>query len=227
LQYKFIAAIQPCITATSPLPVLGKDNEQELALPLLPDGFFACDTHLSFSLCGIAGTEGSKDPYRERAAGPERSQLADPQHRLERRHLAVTVLHQVFDFREMSRRSLGENARKYSDRLEEFTPVFVTLLEQTYMSRLEENGNAKIEYVKERVDGDMAQVETKTKLKDGTEYNVNYKLNSGPTGWRVYDVIVEGVSIVNNYPAQFDRFLSKKSFDELLQTLREKKSSLS
>jgi phospholipid transport system substrate-binding protein len=153
--------------------------------------------------------------------------LADPQHRLERRHLAVTVLHQVFDFREMSRRSLGENARKYSDRLEEFTPVFVTLLEQTYMSRLEENGNAKIDYVKERVDGDMAQVETKTKLKDGTEYNVNYKLNSGPTGWRVYDVIVEGVSIVNNYRAQFDRFLSKKSFDELLQTLREKKSSLS
>jgi phospholipid transport system substrate-binding protein len=153
--------------------------------------------------------------------------LADPQHRLERRHLAVTVLHQVFDFREMSRRSLGANARKYSDRLEEFTPVFVSLLEQTYMSKLEENGNAKIEYVKERVDGDMAQVETKTKLKDGTEYNVNYILNSGPTGWRVYDVIVEGVSIVNNYRAQFDRFLSKKSFDELLQTLREKKSSLS
>jgi hypothetical protein len=49
--------------------------------------------------------------------------LADPQHRLERRRLAVTVLHQVFDFREMSRRSLGANARKYSDRLEEFTPL--------------------------------------------------------------------------------------------------------
>ncbi len=153
--------------------------------------------------------------------------LADPQHRPERRRLAVTVLHQVFDFREMSRRSLGANARKYSDRLEEFTPLFVSLLEQTYMSKLEENGSAKIEYVKDLVDGDIAQVETKTKLKDGTEYSVSYKLNSGPTGWRVYDVVVEGVSIVNNYRAQFDRFLSKKSFDELLQTLREKKSSLS
>jgi phospholipid transport system substrate-binding protein len=122
----------------------------------------------------------------------------------------------------MARRSLGANARKYSDRLEEFTPLFVSLLEQTYMSKLEDNGNAKIEYVKELVDGDIAQVETKTKLKDGTEYSVKYKLNSGPTGWRVYDVVVEGVSLVNNYRAQFDRFLSKKSFDELLQTLREK-----
>jgi phospholipid transport system substrate-binding protein len=153
--------------------------------------------------------------------------LAEPQRRLERRHLAVTVLHRVFDFREMSRRSLGANARKYSDRLEEFTPLFVSLLEQTYMSKLEENGKAKIEYVKELVDGDMAQLETKTKLKDGTEYSVNYKLSSGPTGWRVYDVVVEGVSIVNNYRAQFDRFLSKKSFDELLQALREKNSNLS
>jgi phospholipid transport system substrate-binding protein len=153
--------------------------------------------------------------------------LAGPQRRLERRHRAVAVLHRVFDFREMSRRSLGANARRHSDRLEEFTPLFVNLLEHTYMSQLEENGNAQIEYVKELVDGDMAQVETKTKLKDGTEYSVNYKLHFGPSGWRVYDVVVEGVSIVNNYRAQFDRFLSKKSFDELLQTLREKKSNLS
>ena len=153
--------------------------------------------------------------------------LADARHRLERRHLALAILDQVFDFREMSRRSLGANARKYSDRLEEFTALFVSLLEQAYMNKLEVNGDAKIEYVKEVVDGQAAEVDTKTKLKDGSEYSVNYKLNSGVTGWRVYDVVVEGVSIVNNYRAQFDRFLSKKSFDELLQTLREKKSNVS
>lgn len=153
--------------------------------------------------------------------------LADSRHRDERRHLTVTVLHQMFDFEEMSRRSLGVNARRYRDRLQEFTPLFASLLEQTYMGKLEENGDAKIEYVNDVVDGQIAQVETKTKLKDGSEYTVNYKLNSGPSGWRVYDVVVEGVSLVNNYRAQFDRFLSKKSFDELLQTLREKKSGLS
>jgi len=151
--------------------------------------------------------------------------LADPQQRGERRRLAVNLLHQIFDFDEMSRRSLGANARKYSDRLGEFTPLFVSLLEQTYMGKLEENGDAKIEYLKETVDHDTAQVETRTRLKDGSDYTVSYKLSLGPSGWRVYDVVVEGVSIVNNYRAQFDRFLSKKSFDELLQTLRQKKSS--
>ena len=153
--------------------------------------------------------------------------LADPQKRLQRRSLAVTVLHQLFDFQEMSRRALGANARRYSDRLAEFTPLFVALLEQAYIGKLEENGNAKIQYIKEIVDDQDVEVETKTQLKDGSEYSVTYKLKFSPTGWRAYDVVVEGVSLVNNYRSQFDRFLSKKSFDELLQVLREKKSNFS
>jgi phospholipid transport system substrate-binding protein len=153
--------------------------------------------------------------------------LADPQKRPQRRHLAVTILHQLFDFQEMSRRALGANARRYSDRLTEFTPLFIALLEQAYIGKLEENGNAKIQYLKEIVDDQDAEVETKTQLKDGSEYSVTYKLKFSPTGWRAYDVVVEGVSLVNNYRSQFDRFLSKKSFDELLQVLREKKSKFS
>jgi hypothetical protein len=98
--------------AVAPLPILGKDNEQEVALPLLSDGFFACDTSLSFCLCGIALKDlkvyiGS---VQEVLSDPK---LAGPQRRLERRHRAVTVLHRVFDFREMSRRSLGANARSF------------------------------------------------------------------------------------------------------------------
>jgi phospholipid transport system substrate-binding protein len=153
--------------------------------------------------------------------------LADPQKRLQRRNLAVTILHQLFDFQEMSRRALGANARRYSDRLAEFTPLFVALLEQAYIGKLEENGDAKIQYLKEIVDGQDIEVDTKTRLKDGSEYSVNYKLKFTPAGWRAYDVVVEGVSLVNNYRSQFDRFLSKKSFDELLQVLREKKSNFS
>ena len=83
--------------------------------------------------------------------------FADPQKRDERRRLALAVLHQIFDFDQMSRRSLGANARRYSDRLPEFTPLFVSLLEQAYMDKLEENGDAKIEYIKELVDGDFAE----------------------------------------------------------------------
>jgi phospholipid transport system substrate-binding protein len=153
--------------------------------------------------------------------------LADSQKRLQRRRLAVTILHQLFDFQEMSRRALGANARRYSDRLAEFTPLFVGLLEQAYIGKLEENGDAKIQYLKEIVDGQDIEVDTKTRLKDGSEYSVTYKLKFTPAGWRAYDVVVEGVSLVNNYRSQFDRFLSKKSFDELLQVLREKKSNFS
>ena len=153
--------------------------------------------------------------------------LADPQKSPQRKRLALTVLHQLFDFQEMSRRALGANARRYSDRLTEFTPLFIALLEQAYMGKLEENGNAKIQYIKEIVDDQNVEVETKTQLKDGSAYSVTYKLRFSPTGWRAYDVVVEGVSLVNNYRSQFDRFLSKKSFDELLQVLREKKSNFS
>jgi len=71
------------------------------------------------------------------------------------------------------------------------------------------------------------EVETKTQLKDGSEYSVTYRLKFSPTGWRAYDIVVEGVSLVNNYRSQFDRFLSKKSFDELLQVLRDKKNNFS
>jgi phospholipid transport system substrate-binding protein len=153
--------------------------------------------------------------------------LADHKHLPERRKLARVVLQQLFDFQEMSRRSLGANARRYNDRLGEFTPLFVEFLEQAYMGKLEENGDAKIQYIREIVDDGNVEVDTKTRLKDGNEYSVNYKLYFSPLGWRGYDVVVEGISLVNNYRAQFDRFLSKKSFDELLQELSDKKKKFS
>ena len=149
--------------------------------------------------------------------------LAGEKHFFQRRKLVRIVLQQLFDFEEMSRRSLGANARRYKDRSAEFTPLFVDFLEHTYMGILEENGDAKIHYVREVNNGDSIQIHTRTKLKDGSEYRVDYNLLASPMGWRVYDVTVEGISLVNNYRSQFDRILNKSSFDELLKDLREKK----
>jgi len=152
--------------------------------------------------------------------------LAGDEHLFQRRRLVRAVLQQLFDFPEMSRRSLGANARRYKDRLGEFTPLFVDFLEHSYMGILEKNGDAKIQYVREILDGEKnLQINTKTRLKDGSEYSVDYKLYLSPAGWRVYDVTVEGVSLVNNYRSQFDRVLNKKSFDALLQDLREKRAT--
>jgi phospholipid transport system substrate-binding protein len=151
--------------------------------------------------------------------------LAGDQHSFQRRKLVRAVLQQLFDFQEMSQRSLGANARRYKDRLGEFTPLFVDFLEHSYMGTLEKNGDAKIQYVREILDGENIRINTRVRLKDGNEYNVDYKFYSSPAGWRVYDLIVEGISLVNNYRSQFERVLNKKSFDALLQDLRDKKET--
>ena len=149
--------------------------------------------------------------------------LAGNQHFHQRRKLMRVVLDKLFDFQEMSRRALGANARRYKDRLGEFTPLFTDFLEYAYMGILEENGDAKIRYLDEKRENDYAQVSTRTQLRDGSEYRVDYKFHHHPMGWRAYDVTVEGISLVNNYRSQFDRILNRISFDELLDNLREKK----
>ncbi len=157
--------------------------------------------------------------------------LSDPkfagdEHLIQRRKSERAILQQLFDFQEMAQRSLGANARRYNDRLGEFTPLFIDFLEHAYMGTLEENGDAKIQYLREIVVDDSVEINTKTSLKNGREYRVDYRLFLSPAGWRAYDVIVEGISLVGNYRSQFDRVLQKKSFDELLQDLREKKDKL-
>ena len=137
--------------------------------------------------------------------------LAGDEHLIERRKHERAILQQLFDFQEMAQRSLGSNARRYNDRLGEFT---------------EENGDAKIQYLREIVVDDSVEINTKTSLKNGREYWVDYRFFLSSAGWRVYDVIVESISLVGNYRSQFDRVLRKKSFDELLQDLREKKDKL-
>src|SRR2546427_10348291 len=128
--------------------------------------------------------------------------LAGDEHLIQRRKSERAILQQLFDFEEMAQRSLGANARRYKDRLGEFTPLFVDFLEHSYMGTLEKNGDAKIQYVREIRDGENLQINTKTRLKDGSEYSVDYKVYLSQSGWRVYDVIVEGVSLVNHYRSQ-------------------------
>lgn len=143
----------------------------------------------------------------------------------QRRRLERIILLHLFDFDEMSRRALGQNAVLYEDRLEEFTPLFIDFLEHAYMGTLEENGDAEIRYGRETADGDDLWVWTQTTLRDGSEYRVYYRFHLSETGWRAYDVAIESVSLVENYRSQFERFLLRNSFDQLLENLRNKKST--
>ena len=153
-----------------------------------------------------------------------RDDLSD--RRDDRKKLELMVLNQIFDFREMARSSLGSHAKKYANRLDEFTPLFVSLLEHKYLGEVEDYGrSAKISYTKELIKEHYAEVETRVALNGGGEYRVNYKLQELSGDWKIYDVVVEGISMVNNYRNQFNRYLTKKSFDDLLQNLRDKKDS--
>jgi phospholipid transport system substrate-binding protein len=126
-----------------------------------------------------------------------------------------------FDFREMAKRSLGIywKDRSPSER-EEFTRLYQDLLENSYAGKIESYQGEKIVYGKETVDPPYAVVRTEIVTMSGHEIPVNYMLLLEGNRWRIYDVMIEGISLVNNYRAQFGSILQKSSFQELMRKLK-------
>ena len=150
-------------------------------------------------------------------------QLKAERKKNERREKLKEVLYQRFDFTEMAKRSLGsEWRRRTPEEQKEFVRLFTDLLEQAYLDKIESYSGEKFYYLKEREDGNYAEVDTKIVDKTGQEYSLDYRLHKVNGDWRVYDVIIEDVSLVGNYRSQFSRVLAKSSFDELLKTMKEK-----
>jgi phospholipid transport system substrate-binding protein len=139
----------------------------------------------------------------------------------ERRGLLRKEIEPAFDFQEMAKRSLGPNWR---DRTPEervrFIALFRELLENSYLGKIESYQGEEIRYGKETVDGPYAQVETVVVTTRGQEIPVDYRLLSDGVRYRVYDVVIEGISLVNNYRSQFNSILQKSSFAELMEKLR-------
>jgi phospholipid transport system substrate-binding protein len=141
-----------------------------------------------------------------------------------RRQKLKEAVGERFDFDEMAKRSLGPQWQKRSAaEQEEFVRVFTELLEATYLSKLEEYAGEKIQFVNERQEKDFAEVKTKLINKKGEEYLLDYRLSNTNGDWKVSDVVVENISLVNNYRSQFNRVLSKSSFEELVQAMKQKK----
>ena len=141
----------------------------------------------------------------------------------QRRERIRKTVDELCDWDEMSRRSLGRHWAKRSDQeKKEFVHLFGQLLERTYIDKVEGYSGEKVNYVGERIDGDYAEVEVKIVTKTNTEIPVVYKLRSRDQKWWVYDMVIEGVSLVNNYRTQFTDIMAKSSFEGLLKKLREK-----
>ncbi len=158
------------------------------------------------------------------------SVVTDPQYqndRQTRRAKMKGIIFPKFNFLEMGKRSLG--SKRWKERSPEerkiFIDVFGKLLENSYANKLESYHDEKINYVDEIVKGKYAMVKTEVIRKNGT-VNVDYKLIRGGGEWRVYDIVVEGVSLIKNYRSQFARIIHQDSFDTLMEKLNAKVDKL-
>jgi phospholipid transport system substrate-binding protein len=139
---------------------------------------------------------------------------------------AVQMIREIilpsFDFAEMARRSMGDRWKNLDGRQNEFVGAFAAFVENSYMNTLASYRGEKILFLRERVNQDLAQVDTQVVSGKGEPLSVNYRLHLVQDDWKVYDVVVDNISLVSNFHSQFNRILASASFDELLKKLREK-----
>ena len=133
------------------------------------------------------------------------------------------IINPVFDFEEMARRTLGTHWRRRTPaEQQEFVKLFRAFLEKTYSEKVDLYQGERAVFGRETIDGDYAEVESKVVNAKGEETPVLYRLKRTDNRWNVYDAVIENISIVNNYRSQFDRVITKSSFDGLIKMLREK-----
>ncbi len=142
----------------------------------------------------------------------------------ERRIKLRKALGEQFDFNEMSRRSLARQwkSRSVEERIE-FVDLFSGLMEKNYVGRIEAYTDEVIMYKKEEIDEDFASVKTVIVTKRKQEIPINYRLHMVAGKWRVYDVVVKGISLINTYRQQFRSIIKKSSYDGLVKILRRKR----
>jgi phospholipid transport system substrate-binding protein len=131
----------------------------------------------------------------------------------------------VFDYQDTARRSLAQH---WNDRTpeeqREFVQLFADLLERAYFSKIDHYQGEKVKYGAETIDGNEALVKTTIVTNSGTDVPVDYRMHLVNGRWLVYDVVIEGVSLVSNYRAQFNKIIRTESYQALVKKLRAKDS---
>ena len=151
----------------------------------------------------------------------QRPDLKAKEKREERREALRKELFPYFNFGEMAKRSLGVHWKdRTPEEREEFIRLFRNLLENAYAGKIEGYKGEKILYRKESVDLPYAEVNTVIVTLQGDEIPVDYRVLKDGARWRIYDIVIEGVSLVNNYRSQFAGILQKSSYSELVRRLK-------
>jgi phospholipid transport system substrate-binding protein len=178
---------------------------------------------LLFALCQVSGAWAGS-PSDQLRAGVDRVYkiLGDPE--LEgdakvnqRRTAIVLAAHEIFDFGEMAKRALGQHwAPRTPAEREEFVRLFTELVQRSYISKVDQHGAEKMTFQGEKVDGDYAVVRTTLPIGQGREMPIEYKMHSTADRWQVYDLSIDGISLVGNYRAQFNKIIRTSSFEALV-----------
>ena len=133
------------------------------------------------------------------------------------------ISEEMFDFTELSKRSLGKNWSKFDpDQQKEFVELYKSLLEDTYADKLMSYTDVKIVFSKEVALTEKTVEVQSTVLRKSGEVPIYYRVILKDGVWRVYDVVIEGISLINNYRSQFKEILVNKPPESLLETLRKK-----
>jgi phospholipid transport system substrate-binding protein len=142
------------------------------------------------------------------------------------RHAAVRkIAENIFDYPDTARRALGPHwSARTPEEQREFVAVFADLLDRAYLSRIDLYQGEKVRYTDETVDGDQATVKTTLVTPKGTSIPVDYRMHRVKDQWLVYDVVIEGVSLVANYRTQFNRIVRTESYAALVQKMRDQQA---
>lgn len=174
------------------------------------------------ALAGGAATEAMKGTINEVIRILSDPGMKKPARAKERRQLLEKVVGARFNYEEMSKRSLAAQWQKLNDKERaEFVDLFRQLLTNSYADKVEGYSGEQVHYLNERLEGDYAEVRTKA-ISGKAEIPLDYRLLKRDGDWQVYDVVVDGVSLVSNYRGQFAKIIRSSGYDDLVKQLREK-----
>lgn len=138
----------------------------------------------------------------------------------------INVVREHFDFREMSKRVIGQQWRSLSEKeQEEFEALFTQLLQYAYVGKIDEYSGQQVQFTQQRIKGERAEVQTLLVDKDKS-IPISYIMLLRGDQWMAYDVIVEGVSLIRNYMEQFTEILRKDGYPGLVKQVEEKIAEL-
>jgi len=145
----------------------------------------------------------------------------------QRRAAIVIVANEMFDFGEMAKRSLGQHwAHRTPTERGEFVRLFTELVQRSYISKVDQHGVHTMTVQGEQIDGEYAVVRTTLPLSSGREMPIDYRMRSTDDRWQVYDLSVDGVSLVANYRAQFNKIIRTSSYEALIAKIKSRQTEL-